>query len=106
MRILTCQYVAYSFLRLGALRYGARMEKSPLERVARALCSADGHPENIQFEGKPMWESYLPNARVAIEALRQPDTAMISAAATKAEQIGKGDFGGIYQAMINAALNG
>lgn len=81
------------------------MSKRPLERVARALCSADGHPENIQFEGRPMWESYLPNARATIEAMREADMPMISAAAFKAEQIGKGDFGGIYRAMIDAALN-
>lgn len=51
-----------------------------------------------------MWESYLPNARKAIEAMRDPDTPMISAAAFTAEQIGKGDFGGIYRAMVDAAL--
>lgn len=51
-----------------------------------------------------MWESYLPNALSAIEAMREVDMSMISSAATKAEQIGKGDFGGIYQAMIDAAL--
>jgi hypothetical protein len=78
--------------------------KSPLESAARALCSHAGNPENTKFEGKPMWQSYLPEARAVLLAIRQPDTAMISAAAFKAEQIGKGDFGGIYQAMIDAAL--
>jgi hypothetical protein len=38
------------------------------EAAARALCRLDGHPENIRFEGRPMWQSYLPAARVAIEA--------------------------------------
>lgn len=52
-----------------------------------------------------MWESYLTSARKAIEAMRDPDTPMISAAAFKADQIGRGDFGGIYQAMIDAALD-
>jgi putative transposase len=28
----------------------------------------DGHPENIKFEGKPMWRSYLSGARTAVEA--------------------------------------
>ena len=51
-----------------------------------------------------MWESYLPNARKAIGAMRDVDMPMISAAAFKADEIGKGDFGGIYQAMIDAAL--
>lgn len=76
----------------------------PLERVARALCSADGLPENIQFEGRPLWESYLPNARAAIEAVRETDMAMIGAAANKAETNGRGDFGAIYRAMIDAVL--
>jgi len=33
--------------------------KPALERAARALCRHEGHPENIQFEGRPMWESYM-----------------------------------------------
>ena len=37
------------------------MKKPALELVARALCRLDGHPENIMFEGKPMWQSFLPN---------------------------------------------
>lgn len=51
-----------------------------------------------------MWESYLPSARAAIQAIREADMPMISAAALKADQIGKGDFGGIYRAMIDAIL--
>lgn len=39
-----------------------------IEAAAKALCRHEGHPEKIKFEGKPMWESYLPEARVAIEA--------------------------------------
>ena len=39
-----------------------------IEAAARALCRIDGHPENIRFEGKPMWQSYLPAAKVVIEA--------------------------------------
>lgn len=39
-----------------------------IEAAARALCRHDGHPENITFEGKPMWQSYLPEAKVAVEA--------------------------------------
>jgi hypothetical protein len=26
-----------------------------IEAAARALCRLDGHPENIRFEGNPMW---------------------------------------------------
>lgn len=39
------------------------------EIVARALCRFDGHPENIMFEGKPMWMSYLPEADAVLAAL-------------------------------------
>jgi hypothetical protein len=42
---------------------------SPQERICRALCKADGHPENIMFEGKPMWHSYRGTASAAFEAL-------------------------------------
>jgi hypothetical protein len=39
------------------------------ERAARALCSKDGYPENITFEGKPMWQSYLDVVDTVIAAL-------------------------------------
>lgn len=39
-----------------------------LEAAARALCRHAGNPENTKFEGKPMWQSYLPEAQAAIEA--------------------------------------
>ncbi len=39
-----------------------------IEAAARALCREDGHPENIRFEGQPMWRSYLPSAKAAIDA--------------------------------------
>jgi|GEM_PF-2428910 len=39
-----------------------------LEAAARALCRLAGSPENTKFEGKPMWQSYLPEAKAAIEA--------------------------------------
>jgi len=38
------------------------------EAAARALCRHAGHPENTKFEGKPMWQSFLPEAKAAIEA--------------------------------------
>lgn len=77
--------------------------KPALERAARALCRHEGHPENIQFEGRPMWESYLDQARAVLAAIAEPDMKMVSAAADKAKQIGAGDFVGIYRAMIDAA---
>lgn len=42
---------------------------TPLERAARALCRFDGLPENTKFEGRPMWESFIPKAKAVLEAL-------------------------------------
>lgn len=39
-----------------------------VEAAARALCRIDGHPENTRFEGKPMWQSYMPEAEAAVRA--------------------------------------
>lgn len=39
-----------------------------IESAARALCRAEGYPENTKFEGNPMWQSYVPAAKAAIEA--------------------------------------
>ena len=42
--------------------------QNAIEAAARALCRQAGHPENIRFEGKPMWESFRPEAKAAVEA--------------------------------------
>lgn len=47
------------------------------ELAARALCRHDGHEENITFEGKPMWESYLPAADAVLSAIGWEDVATI-----------------------------
>jgi len=39
-----------------------------IEAAARALFRTEGNPENTKFDGKPMWQSYLPQAKAAIEA--------------------------------------
>jgi hypothetical protein len=51
-----------------------RKPKPPLERAARALCRHEGLPENIMFEDRPMWESYLPKARAVLMALQEGAT--------------------------------
>lgn len=43
--------------------------KNIRETAARALCRFDGHPENIKFEGAPMWKSYLPQADAVLAAV-------------------------------------
>lgn len=47
-------------------------KQSLREKAARALCRFEGHPENISFEGKPMWQSYLPQVDVVLEAVLDP----------------------------------
>lgn len=47
---------------------GTPTMKPPRERAARALCRMDGHPEDIKFEGAPMWRSYLPQVDAVLEA--------------------------------------
>ncbi|MEG3177070.1 hypothetical protein U1872_12580 [Sphingomonas sp. RB3P16] len=39
-----------------------------IEAAARALCRLAGIPENSRFEGRAMWESYVPEATAAIDA--------------------------------------
>ncbi len=57
---------------LGSDRFSVELSMPDIEKAidaaAQALCRLDGHAENIKFEGKPMWQSYLPEARAAIGA--------------------------------------
>ena len=39
-----------------------------IEAAARALCRHAGHPENTKFEGQPIWQSFLQEAKAAIDA--------------------------------------
>lgn len=47
------------------------------ELAARALCRHDGHPEDTKFEGKPMWESYLPAAYAVLAAIGYQEPSYI-----------------------------
>ncbi|CAM3518683.1 hypothetical protein G6L26_007535 [Agrobacterium radiobacter] len=40
----------------------------PRERAARALCRLSDVPENTKFDGRPMWESFLPEVDAVLEA--------------------------------------
>ena len=42
--------------------------KSPRERAARALCRLAGNPEDTNFEGRPMWTSYLDEVDAVLQA--------------------------------------
>ncbi|WP_267388642.1 hypothetical protein [Sphingomonas sp. GC_Shp_3] len=76
-------------------------EKSMIERVARELCRSDGHPENIRYEGKPMWASYAATARKVIAAMRKPTEAMVLAGLRSADA----GLPNEYTAMIDAAAS-
>lgn len=49
-----------------------KREKDALELAARALCRHDGHPEDIRFEGRPMWQSYRGAAAAVLMAIDCP----------------------------------
>jgi len=74
--------------------------KPALERAARALCLLQGLPENTKFEGRPMWESFLPNARAVLQAIREPSEAMALAARDVAIVEHPAD---VWPAMIDVA---
>lgn len=46
----------------------ARKPRSPRELTARALCRQRNLPENITFEGRPMWQPFLPDVDVVLKA--------------------------------------
>ncbi len=68
-----------------------------LEQVARALAMEDDE----EF-GSNAWEAYLPMARAAIEAMREPNEAMVFAAAECDEF---NTFEEEWAAAIDAALS-
>ncbi len=59
----------------------ARKPKPPRELAARALCRRLNLPENITFEGRPMWQSCLPEVDVVLQAALSPQSyeAMLEA---------------------------
>ncbi len=82
--------------------------KSPLERAARALCELDNNPPGATMDGKPLWMDYLPEAKAALSAIREPSEAMVQAADASPCWIGHGEDEVIWPvawaAMIDAAL--
>ena len=101
--------------------------ESMVERVARALCVADGHEPDSDWriDGNVMltvalapgaekfWRTYEPLARTAIEAMREPTEAMLQAAAvdrtprTATNSLDRmyESVGHLYRAAIDAALS-
>lgn len=48
-------------------------KKTPRELAARALCRSRGLPEATRFEGKPMWQSMLPEVDIVLSEALSPD---------------------------------
>lgn len=46
-----------------------------IERAARALCKFQGLPENTKWEGRPMWESFIEQAIVVLNAADEETSA-------------------------------
>ncbi|WP_313666276.1 hypothetical protein [Shinella sp.] len=85
-----------------------QMAESMIERVARAISRS-------QVETERMWQSFLPEASAAIEAMRIPASAMTAAGIKRQVAWDYGEGRGVdeyphtseqavYTAMIDAAL--
>lgn len=46
-----------------------RKPKPARELAARALCRKAGLPEDSIFQGRPMWEDFLPEVDTVLEAI-------------------------------------
>lgn len=100
------------------------MPDTMIERVARALCKAAGdHPDSL-YAGPPIdepvflssgaiqptlgWHKYVPEARAAITAMREPTEAMDLSACKVTTSTRYGDGSSVpvavWEAMIDAAL--
>ncbi|RVT90204.1 hypothetical protein [Sphingomonas crocodyli] len=66
------------------------MPDTIVEKVARALCRAEGGAPTMPMNGKSLWQHYVPVARAAIIAMREPSEAMKTAGAEE------GGFAGYY----------
>lgn len=55
------------------LAHVERDQKLPRERAARALCELAGHLPDVKVEGKPLWQSYLPEVDAVLRAALSPE---------------------------------
>jgi hypothetical protein len=68
-----------------------------VERVAKAICRA-------QTQGEEVWQAFLPEARAAIGAMRDPTPAMKAAGAKRIPEAGYDLAHDAWCTMIDAAL--
>ena len=82
---------------------------TPMERAARALCGLDGHPGDGN-EGKPSWQSYVPQVCAVLEAIHEPSASMREAGAEVIRYVSpdevalshEGDAANVWRFMIDA----
>lgn len=70
-----------------------------IERLARGLCRAEGHQENVMFDGIPMWMSFVSAARGVLAYMREPSETMVAGAGANPEERRR-----LWQSMIDAEL--
>lgn len=79
MLLMHALRVAFSCARTESryrIREGKNMPKRPKpprERAARALCSSMGLPENTSYKGRPMWENFLSEVDIVLQAALSPE---------------------------------
>lgn len=81
-----------------------------IERAARDLCRLDGRSEEEDFEGKPRWQSYLPQVRVVLNAIHEPSPQMAEAGAEVIRYVNpdelvsgfEGDAANVWRYMIDS----
>ena len=86
---------------------------SMIEKAARALCVVAGDDPDREGPWSEWWSesAYAADARAVIEALMEPNEAMVEAGAdAPLTSFGNGQYGNphptdVWQAMLRAAIN-
>jgi hypothetical protein len=45
------------------------MVRSAIEQAARELCRVNSMAPNVSYQGRPMWQSYIPEVLAVLDAL-------------------------------------
>lgn len=80
-----------------------------VERVARAICRSNCSPrmsrDHIECQVENAWDMWIPEARAAIEAMREPTSDMVIVGFNRAKPyLGTETMRQSYRAMIQASL--
>ncbi|MBA4754600.1 MAG: hypothetical protein H2050_07200 [Sphingobium sp.] len=73
-----------------------------LEEIARAMAKRNW-PGATESDINEMWEGWIEEARVALDALKTPTPGMIEAGQAACEWVKGDEAADIYRAMIDAA---